>query len=158
MFLKLGTLDLSMGGEHALLGHDGDVVGRGEDDVVVRAARLELGEHGLVRVEGVVDDLAVVLFLELGYHRVRRIVGPIEDVQLLRLRLEACCFFEQDASAIEDPSTRATAAAAAAPRRRRFMSSSLLYGSSGNLGLPGRAMKPRRPNGRHRPSGNCGPG
>ena len=83
--LEIGDLGFVDRGEHSFLDHDRDVVRRGKDDVVIRAAGLELGEHRLVGIEGIVDDLDAVFLLEFLDDRVRRVVGPVEDEQLFRL-------------------------------------------------------------------------
>ncbi len=72
------------GVEHTL----DDIVGRAYH-VVVLMAFFDLGEHGLVDVEGLVDDfdvfagLGLVPLFELGKHRLVYIVGPIVDLENL---------------------------------------------------------------------------
>ena len=65
-----------------------DVVGRA-DDVEVFPAHLDLREHGLVDVEGLVDDLdglaglLLIPRLEILDHRLVDVVGPVVDLEHL---------------------------------------------------------------------------
>ena len=60
----------------------GDHVAGGEEQVVARRAGLQLGEHGLVGVEDVDHDLAVVLLFELLDQLGVDVVHPGEEMEL----------------------------------------------------------------------------
>ena len=67
--------------------HRDDVAG-GDDDVVAGRSRLELRDHLLVALVGVVGHLHAELLLEVGDRVLRDVVRPVVDVQLLLDRAE----------------------------------------------------------------------
>ena len=89
VLLEVGELRVVELLDHLVLGHERDLVRRGHDDVVARGTRLELRVHGLVRVEGVHNDLAVVGLLEALDHVGRDVVAPGVDVEFLLRRAAA---------------------------------------------------------------------
>ena len=83
-----------------VLGHEHDLVGARENDIVPAAARLDLGVHRLVGIKGVDFDPAVVLLFK-GLHQIRiHIVRPGIEVKGRRVVATAghhsdCCCQDQ---------------------------------------------------------------
>jgi hypothetical protein len=68
--------------EHALLDHDLDHVVRRDDDVVVGAARADLGEQRLVRGERVLARADAELVAERGQQVGVHVLGPVVEQQV----------------------------------------------------------------------------